>query len=361
VWSWVRKRLALPSADRENRFVTKVNDAIAACLDSFLRTNAELGHFTTRPVARDALRIPRLLGYDRYDILAVSYGTRVALDMLRLASRDARAVVLDSTLPPQVTSWDYSDVAAASFLDRVLALCAADASCAAAYPDLSDRFDRLASRLDSVPQIVSVSVPFDAEPVKLWLDGTTLRRAINETTYESALIAALPEAIAAAEAGDLDALRPVLEGYVIGVWLYETTSLNRVPYACGEFLLSDPASRPGLADRIMWWRYASTDAAWCEDLGLDAAGPAFVRPVYADVPTLLLAGELDWVTPPAWADDAATTLRNGRVVRLQGLGHAAAFANDCAATIVGAFLDDPAGWTDPPCMADLPPPFVIAP
>src|SRR3546814_6964982 len=47
----------------------------------------------------------------------------------------------------------------------------------------------------------------------------------------------------------------------------------------------------------------------------------FHRPLASDVPALLLSGELDPVTPPAYAQRVVRTLPNGRSLVLRGQGH----------------------------------------
>ena len=45
------------------------------------------------------------------------------------------------------------------------------------------------------------------------------------------------------------------------------------------------------------------------------------EPAESEVPVLLLAGELDAITAPSRADEAASTLSNSTVVRFPGAGH----------------------------------------
>src|SRR3546814_16189032 len=47
----------------------------------------------------------------------------------------------------------------------------------------------------------------------------------------------------------------------------------------------------------------------------------FHQPLASDVPALLLSGELDPVTPPAYAERVVQTLPNGRSLVLRGQGH----------------------------------------
>jgi pimeloyl-ACP methyl ester carboxylesterase len=75
---------------------------------------------------------------------------------------------------------------------------------------------------------------------------------------------------------------------------------------------------------------------WCEGWPEAQLDPGFHRPVRADVPVLLITGELDPTTPPAYAERVARTLTNATVVTLPNRSH-----NDldpCLLGMVEAFV-----------------------
>jgi pimeloyl-ACP methyl ester carboxylesterase len=61
-------------------------------------------------------------------------------------------------------------------------------------------------------------------------------------------------------------------------------------------------------------------------------------PLRSDIPTLLLSGEADPVTPPADAERAARGLSHHRHLVLAGEGHGQA-ATGCIPALMAAFLD----------------------
>src|SRR3546814_127645 len=64
----------------------------------------------------------------------------------------------------------------------------------------------------------------------------------------------------------------------------------------------------------------------------------FHRPLASDVPALLLSGELDPVTPPAYAQRVVRTLPNGRSLVLRGQGHNVIGAG-CMPKLFAQFLE----------------------
>ena len=81
------------------------------------------------------------------------------------------------------------------------------------------------------------------------------------------------------------------------------------------------------------------------------ADPVSTQPVTSNVPTLVLAGEFDPVTPPAWSALAAETLSNSQYVLLSGESHGVS-TSDCGNSIIQEFLADPSGAVDTSCAGE---------
>ena len=91
------------------------------------------------------------------------------------------------------------------------------------------------------------------------------------------------------------------------------------------------------------------------------AAPASERqPVKASIPTLLLSGTFDWLTPPAWGREAARHLSSSRHVVFRAQGHGVVVQDPCAARLRDAFIEEPDPKRALPCRADTPPNFTAA-
>jgi pimeloyl-ACP methyl ester carboxylesterase len=77
------------------------------------------------------------------------------------------------------------------------------------------------------------------------------------------------------------------------------------------------------------------------------------EPVFSDVPVLLLAGEYDFGTPPAYAERIATTLGNAFVYTIPYAGHDLMSVGPCPRNIGLDFLDDPTTAPDTSCLDEL--------
>src|SRR5262249_29867789 len=152
--------------------------------------------------AADVNDIRLALGYDKIDLYGVSYGTRLALTVMRDFPDILRSVVLDSTVPVQADL--YNDVArnAQRVFDLLFQSCAADRACNGAFPDLEDGFYQLVARLNAAPVTVQLKHPFTGKSYDFLITGNRLVGALFETFYVTSFIPGLPRVIARARAGD---------------------------------------------------------------------------------------------------------------------------------------------------------------
>ena len=94
------------------------------------------------------------LGIDSWNVYGVSYGSKLALTVLRDHPQGIRSVVLDSVSPPNDNIVEKWWSAPASSFKAIFAACAAQPACAAAYPNLEADFTATVNRLDQTPVVV---------------------------------------------------------------------------------------------------------------------------------------------------------------------------------------------------------------
>ncbi|MEM6336125.1 MAG: alpha/beta hydrolase, partial [Bacteroidota bacterium] len=267
----------------------------------------------------------------------VPYETRLALAVLRDYPETVRAALLDSVLPPDARYDDESVQNLAASLDLVFRDCAADAGCNAAYPDLQKGFYEALDRADTTP--LEVFARTEAGPVSRRLSGADLAGLVSLSSTWG--ITNAPMLIDGIARRDTALIAPRLAagrgsglawGMRLSVW-------------CGE---AQPHARRATADgpdgTLNGMESAVVLPAVCDAWNVPVRPKREVEPVSSDVPTLLIAGEYDPDTPPAWAYRAATTLTNSRVHVVRGAGHAPIQdwgGDGCAMQVAAAFVADP--------------------
>jgi pimeloyl-ACP methyl ester carboxylesterase len=94
--------------------------------------------------------------------------------------------------------------------------------------------------------------------------------------------------------------------------------------------------------------------AACASWPVTRAPDIEARAVRSDIPTLILAGQFDPITPPEYGTVIARGLPNSTAVTVRGYGHGAVGLGPCPVAIAVAFLSDPAARPDTRCAARTP-------
>lgn len=135
---------ALPDATPEGELV-------AQCLEEIKAKSGDITAYNTTQNAYDTQALMRALGYGEWNLYGISYGTQLALEVMRSAPEGIRSVVIDSVFPTDVKGYDENVKPLQESIQATLDQCAADPDCAAAYPDLEGTLGRVADKLAANP------------------------------------------------------------------------------------------------------------------------------------------------------------------------------------------------------------------
>lgn len=325
----------------------------------------DLTQFTTRAGVEDLEAVRRALGYERLNLIGVSYGSRFVLDFLRRYPASVRTATLLGVDPPTEPGPLRFARFAQQALDATFADCAADAACGARFPDLAGDLARALARLARGPVPVSLADPSTGAAIPFEMNRAAFAQALRYMLYQPSTALLVPLAVHAAGGGDFTpvaetaltffqfAAADFADGYYLSV-----TCGEDLPYIADAAI---PAAVAGtfLGDfRIRQQRAAC--AAWVEM----PRDPAFVTPVAAEVPVLLVSGGRDPVTPAHLAEEALRTLPNGRHLVLPDAGHdwAGLVGADCPDRLVAEFVvAGAADGLDASCIAAMRrPPYLLA-
>jgi pimeloyl-ACP methyl ester carboxylesterase len=98
----------------------------------------------------------------------------------------------------------------------------------------------------------------------------------------------------------------------------------------------------------------SSVAKVCQGWPKFTAPANFAQAVNSTIPTLLLSGELDPITPPAWGELAAKNLSNAKHYVAKQAAHGLV-TQTCAAAMVSEFLEQTSfDDIDARCLDDMP-------
>lgn len=341
--------LAADAAESERLY----NQAIAACNARLRAEGVDLSAFNSLENAADVPVIARALGYDAYNFYGVSYGTLLGLHLMRNHPEGLRSVVLDSVVPTDINFLAETPQSEDRVYREVFAACAADPACAAAYPNLEQRFFALVRQYNENPVTLTLTDPETGQDYDAYLDGRGLRGVLYQLLYVPRMNAVLPKLVHDLERGDtryLQAMWPLLAfDQLVAEGMYYSV-------ICAEDADIDPGAVPTAELYPEIAADASEDLQSyidaCNRWGVDVLPATVDDPVISDIPTLLLSGRFDPVTPPPFAEAAAAGLSNATVVVDPTASHGVAFLSPCANTIMAAFLNDPMARPDTSCLAE---------
>jgi pimeloyl-ACP methyl ester carboxylesterase len=303
--------------------------------DCLAQLDADPALYTTEIAARDLDAVRAALGYEQLNLLGVSYGTRAALTYLRLFPDRVRSLVLDGVVPPEMAVGAAMARDGQRALDLTFDACAGDPACAEAFPELRAEFDTLLAGLADQPATVQLDDPFTGEPAEVTLTRELAAATIFQLSYAPETAALIPLLVHSGAAGDLRPLaaqsllttRQLADQIAVGM---------RSSVICAEDEPRYTAAAPaeGYLGDLLSRSLASACAVWPRG----EVSPEFNAPVSSPAPALLLSGERDPVTPPAYGDAVAASLPNSLHIVAAGQGHNI-FFRGCVPALVAEFLE----------------------
>ncbi|MCC6617073.1 MAG: alpha/beta fold hydrolase [Anaerolineae bacterium] len=342
-------------------------DTLRSCHDRLESRGVNVANYNSAENAADLDDLRELLGYDQWNLYGISYGTRLALTAMRDQPDGIRSVIIDSVLPLEASLYDDEPANLERALNTLFLGCTLDEECNAHYPRLGTVFYDTVARLNAEPGIVRITHPTTRAEYSVLVDGNQLIGLAFGALYSREWFQLLPEIIYDVRDGNYRLLGSTLqsiledqEGFSMGmhfaVQCNEETpfvapenvaaSLEASPILGGYF-----ANEPNTGNMIV-----SVCHSWTTVMPASEEN----APVVSDIPTLVISGEYDPITPPSWGKMVADSLPNSFYYEIPGAGHGASVGDPCPESLLNAFLNDPTSEPDSSCIADMPTPdFLI--
>lgn len=327
--------------------------ALRRCLREARAGAIAVDGYTNWQNALDVRDLRRALGYEQWNLFGVSYGTELAQAVMQVDADGVRAAILDSVVPTGLPLDPLQGAGFRSALDAVQGMCDADPDCAREMPDMTARFIAVFETYDSDPLRLTGVSHRRAQNGALLIDGDLAAGAVFQALYRSGVYGSLPAMLHVLETRDTEALRAYVDvlGYAIDHAYGHGMSLT-INCAGGGSGAMPPelAEKAGSAPQLQDWMDTVQFWAGCESLVGDMPDPTD-RPLVSDIPTLVLTGEADPITPPWFADPVMAGLANGQRVDFVHTGHGALVSNweTCGRDMMLGFLTDPLAPVDAAC------------
>jgi pimeloyl-ACP methyl ester carboxylesterase len=310
-------------------------DALKACLAK-LETRAAPQFYSTSDAIRDLEAVRVALGSPKLDVIGVSYGTRVAQQYVGHYPDAVRSVVLDGPVPNRLILLSEHASNLESALRAQFAQCQASPICSKTYGDPYATLYQVRNALRAHPQTIDVRDPVSFEPLHLTLTAEDLASIVRFYAYSPITAALLPLMLQQANQGNY---APLLGQKKL---LADDLSDHLSGGVEASIICAEDADllvpRPEDEATIMGNRSIAQTQKLCQMWPHETRPADFHAPLVSAVPTLVLAGELDPVTPPAYGAEIVRSLSNARLLTAAGQGHSVIDIG-CMPRLVNRFIE----------------------
>lgn len=292
--------------------------------------------FGTRLNTEDLEQLRRALKVDKWNIWTGSWGSVSTSDYLAAYPQHVRATVIISPVPLKKGGEGLMDYR--RYIAKLSEYCRADQRCRTEVQDLTRSSER--ARASLAEQQITVK-PFQGEFAQepFWLNHENYDLVLDLLMNATPDVPKIPQFVQAVLARDeisiTALLRPMMAGIARGS-IFGRTAPSCVDRA---YLQGTSMYRPG--GSII---FAMGCKSWTKP-GLGARVPLKNR-----VPVLIMAGELDNLTPPDVGEEVRKLFgARAQLVTMRGQSHMPYITNECARNIVHSYFEQPEKAVDATC------------
>ncbi|MCJ8269252.1 MAG: alpha/beta hydrolase [Psychrosphaera sp.] len=303
--------------------------------DCIAQFTGDLSQFNSENAIRDFDAIRAALGHKQLNLYGGSYGTRAALVYMRLFPQNIRSVVLDSVGPIEVPIGLFGQSSARSF-ELLLKHCQEEETCNQAYPQLTQEFKQLINRLEQAPVKITIPHPRLGTNTEFAISKGKVIGQIRAALYGIEGRSMVPLIVHQAFLGNYLPLAGMIAasegaGGIYPGLLFNITCNEDYPRINDSMFAKDAANSFGDGDSHTAFKRA------CPVWPKYTPSKDFYNPVTADIPTLIMSGDLDPVTPPSNGEYSAKTLPNSHHIVVEQASHGA-IGSPCAVSVMQEFL-----------------------
>jgi len=341
------------------------------CASNAKAAGVDVSAYNTIENARDVKALRRALGFENWNVWGISYGSILGQAYIKEDPEGIRAFVIDAIVPldarGSVDSWRVMQ-----WYDRDLKkldeLCQADDDCGEAFPDLGERVR------DGARAVMNNPIVVDVKDTELYPSGKA---------YILSDIAAFLPFIFFYEQSNYPVLPAIIHAWADALERRDETLFKALAIAPGNFgdlsqgmydaiicndgdaealIASAAADReafPVLSNAFSVKGTAEKRLRNCIDLGMAPRDRAEYAPAQSDIPTLLIEGDMDPITPPPLAHAIAPGFSNATYVEFPYAGHGPSRSVECAGDLLNKFYDNPRAEPDLSCVEEMETPDLL--
>jgi len=356
--------------EQQDASITAADD----CTANAIAAGVDVNGYNTIENARDVHAFRLALGLDQWNVWGISYGTILGQAYIKEDPEGIRAIVLDSIVPLnaqveahywQVIKWYDRD------LQKLDELCQAQDGCAKRYPDLGERLRQATRTVIDNPIVVDVKDTelYPSGQTRFFQDIVALLPFVflyEQTNYPGlpGMIYAWADAVERRDETFFAALAQAGDGGFgdLSQGMYDAI-LCLDGYREAQIIsgAADREAYPILGNALGSAESDRKVAQRCRDTGMSPRDSGEYRLVTTDIPALIVAGDMDPVTPPPLAKAILPGFSNATYVEFPYAGHGPLRSVECGGDLLNKFYDEPYAEPDLSCLDEMEVPDFFTP
>ncbi|MFK8105475.1 MAG: alpha/beta fold hydrolase [Saprospiraceae bacterium] len=316
-----------------------------SCKQDLLNRGVDINAYNSLSIAKDLNALKIQLGYKKWHVYGVSYGTYMAQVYASVFLEDIESLILDSPIDDVATYYTNNTSNFVTSLSMVFEKCKNDPECNQQYPDLENIFYQVVDNLAQDPIKVSIDTKI-GDSDEFVYNAEDFKVAIQQALYHKQLIEVIPLLIYQfhteneAALGNLVAAFSSLLSMDYGV--YYCVSCNEV-LPNNEFskFKANALKHQQLNGGISFYQ---SDFKVCEKWNEYKTDSLLLKHDLSNLnkltaPVLVFSGEYDPITPSTNGRNVQQKFSNSHLVNAHTFGHAASFS-PIGNEITAAFAND---------------------
>lgn len=354
-WARAVYQTNLPNFDA-SKIDSLFQKAAKACNVQLRKKGIDLNYYTTNQIAADINDLVNVLGIEKFNLLTMSYSTKIGQVLIRDYPDKIRSVVMDSPLPLEVNYDEESVKNLLETITKLLSDCENDKKCNSSFPNIKNRFFKYLEEKTINPLQVEIENLKNGKIETFYLKGEDLV-SVFSSAYTGD-VPNIPFEIDRLLNNDLTSVKEQLSylfqepgkgvgiGMRLSVWCAEENPFNSL-----ELIKEETNKYPELKGLSP----ATYDNKICEIWSVNKKSEIENMAVKSDIPVLLISGEYDELTPIKWAESMTYNLTNSFHLVFKGWKHGPTtnWSNQCAMQAANDFFNNPKEKPNPDCFEEI--------
>lgn len=286
------------------------------CADSWKKRGVNLEAYNTNESADDMNSLRKALGAEKISLMATSYGTTLAIAVLRKYRESVHRVIMVGMEGPDQTYKLPSN--AQKQIAEIVRLCKEDPKINFSVPDLPRLLTTVSERLKAQPVRVEIEDPETKMRISVVVGDFDLRLMAADSISQDQLIRRFPLALYTMSRGDFSSLADWALAYrrreIRAMPAAMDCASGASPERWKRIVEEEPTTTLG---RDLDFPFPEV----CQSWGVPQLDASFRSPPQSNVPTLFISGSLDARTPISNAEEIRKGFPNSSLVIIEGAAH----------------------------------------